>query len=69
MSGCGEVGLHEGVCVCCVVWVLRGALFTDGVLVSEGCCVCDGLLGVLLSRIVGLGVIMGLTGVMFVVLN
>ena len=51
-----------------LVWVLRGALFNVGVEVSEGCCVCDGLLGVLLSCIVGWGVIIGLTGVMLLVL-
>ena len=39
--------------VCCVVWVLRSALFSVGVEVSEGRCACDGLLGVLLSCIVG----------------
>ena len=30
--------------VCCVVWVLRGALLSVGVSVSEGRCVCDELL-------------------------
>ena len=45
------------------------ALFSVGVEVCEGSCVCDGLLGVLLSCIVGLEVIVGLTGVMFVVLK
>ena len=40
-----------------------------GVEVCRGRCVCDGLLGVLLSCIVGSGVILGLTGVMFVVLK
>ena len=49
--------------------MLRGALFSVGVEVCEGRCVCDELLGVLLSCIVGWGVIMGLTGVMFVVLK
>ena len=48
---CGGVGVR-GVRVCCVVWVLRGALFSVGVEVSESRCVCDGLLGVLLSCIV-----------------
>ena len=42
-----------GVRVCCVVWVLRGALFSVGVKGSEGRCVCDGLLGELFSCIVG----------------
>ena len=62
----------EGVRVCSVVWVvwvLRGALFSVGVEVCEGRCACDGLLGVLLSCIVGWGVIVGLTGMMFVVLK
>ena len=58
----GGVGLREGVRVCRVVWVLRGALFNVGVEVCECRCVCDGLLGVLLSCIVG-------WGVMFVVLK
>ena len=49
--------------------MLHGALFSDGVEVCEGRCVCDVLLGVLLSCIVGRGVIVGLTGVMFVVLK
>ena len=49
--------------------MLRGALFSVGVEVRQGRCVCDGLLLVLLSCIVGLGVNMGLTGVMFVVLK
>ena len=49
--------------------MLRGALFSVGVEVCEGHCVCDRLLGVLLSCIVGWGVIVGLTGVMFVVLE
>ena len=49
--------------------MLRDALFSVGVEVCEGRCVCDGLLGVLLSCIVGWGVIVGLTGVMFVVLK
>ena len=44
-----------GVCVCCVVQVFHGALFSVGVVVSEDRCVCDGLLGVLLSCIVGSG--------------
>ena len=48
--------------------MLRGALFSVGVEVCEDCCVCDGLLGVL-SCIVRWWVIMGLTGVMFVVLK
>ena len=39
MSVCGGVGVREGVRVCCVVWVLRGALFSVGVEVSEGRCV------------------------------
>ena len=46
-----------------------GALFSVGVEVCEGRCVSDGLLGVLLSCIVGWGVIVGLAGVMFVVLT
>ena len=45
------------------------ALFSVGVEVCEGHCVCDELLGVLLSSIVGYGVIVGPTGVMFVVLK
>ena len=49
--------------------MLRGALFSVGVEVCEGRCVCDRLLGVLLSCIVGLGVIVGLIWVMFVVLK
>ena len=49
--------------------MLRGALFSVGVEVCEGSCVCDGLLGVLLSCIVRWGVIVGLTGVMFAVLK
>ena len=49
--------------------MLRGALFSVGVEVREGHCVCDGLLGVLLSCIFGWGVIVSLTGVMFVVLK
>ena len=49
--------------------MLRGALFSVGVEVCEGCCVCDGLLGVQLFCIVGWGVFVGLTGVMFVVLK
>ena len=61
LSVCGGVGVHEGVHVC------LGALF--GVEVGEGCCVCDGLFGVLMSCIVGWGVIVGLTRVMFVVLK
>ena len=52
-----------------MVWVLRGALFSVGVEVCEGRCVCGGLLGVLLTCIVGWGVIVGLTVVMFVVLK
>ena len=36
VSVCGGVGVREGVCVCCVVWVLRGALFGVHVEVSEG---------------------------------
>ena len=55
VSVCGGVAVREGVHVCCVVWVLCGALFSVGVEVSEGECVCDGLLGVLLSSIVGWG--------------
>ena len=35
----------------------------------EDRCVCDGLLGVLLFCIVGWGVIVGPTGMMFVVIN
>ena len=66
---CGGVGVREGVRVCRVVWVLRGALFSVDVEMCEGRCVCDGLLGVLLSCIVGWGVIVGLTGVMFVVIK
>ena len=42
VSMCGGVGVREGVRVCCVVWVLRGALFSVGVEVSEGRCVRDG---------------------------
>ena len=49
--------------------MLCGALFSVGVEVCEGRFVCDGLLGVLLSCIVGWRVIVGLTGVMFVVLK
>ena len=52
-----------------MVYVLRGALFSIGVEVCKGRCVCDGLLGVLLSCIVVWGVIVGLTGVMFLVLK
>ena len=48
--------------------MLLSALFSVGV-VPDGRCVCDGLLGVLLSCIVGWGVIVGLTGVMFVILK
>ena len=51
------------------VWFHLGAPFSVGVEVCEGCCVCDMLLGVLLSCIVGWGVIVGLTGVLFVVLK
>ena len=47
--------------------MLRGALFSVGVEVCEGRCVCGGLLGVLLTCIVGWGVIAGVTWVMFVV--
>ena len=47
------VGVREGVHVCLVVFVLRGALFSVGVEVCEGSCVCDGLLGVLFSCIAG----------------
>ena len=61
--------MPEGVCVGRVVCVLRCALFRVGVEVCEGRCVSDGLLGVLLSCIVGWGVIVGLTGAMFVVLK
>ena len=43
------VAMCGGVGVSCVVWVLSGALFSVGVEVSEGDCVCDGLLGVQLS--------------------
>ena len=32
----GGVGVRGNVCVCCEVWVLRGALFSVGVEVSEG---------------------------------
>ena len=49
--------------------MLRGALFSVGVEACECRCVSDGLLGVLLSCIVGWGVIVGLTGVMFVILK
>ena len=49
--------------------MLRGALFGVGVEVCWGRCVCDGLLGMLLSCIVRSGVIVSLTGVMFVVLK
>ena len=35
--------------------MLHGALFSVGVEVCEGRCVCDGLLGVLLTCIVGWG--------------
>ena len=63
------VSVCGGVRVCCVVWVLRGALFSVAVEVSEGRCVCDGLLGVLSSCNVGWGVNMGLTGAMFVALK
>ena len=52
-----------------MVWVFHGALFSVGVEVCECHCVYDGLLGVLLSCIVGWGMIAGLTGVMFVVLE
>ena len=45
------------------------SLFSVSVEVCKDHCVCDGLLGVLLSCIVGSGVIVGLTGVMFVVLK
>ena len=45
VSVCVGVGVREGVRVCCVVWVVRGALFGVGVEVSEGHCVCEGLLG------------------------
>ena len=44
-------------------------LFSVDVEVREGLCVCDELLGVLLSCIVGWGMIVGLTGVMYVVLK
>ena len=36
VSVCGGVGVRGGVRVCCVVWVLRGALFSNGVEVSGG---------------------------------
>ena len=49
--------------------MLHGALFSVGVEVCECHGVCDGLLGVLLFCIVGSVVIMGLTGVIFVVLK
>ena len=49
--------------------MLHGALFNVGVEVCKGRCVCDGLLGVLLSCIVGWVVIVGRTGVMFMVLK
>ena len=52
-SVCGGVVVREGVRFCRVVWVLRGALFSVGVEVCEGRCVCDGLLGVLLSCMLG----------------
>ena len=35
---CDGVGVCEGVRVCCVVWVLRGALFSVVVELSEGRC-------------------------------
>ena len=35
-SVCGEVEVRESVHVCCVVWVLSGALFSVGVDVCEG---------------------------------
>ena len=59
----------ECVCICSMVWVLHGALLSTGVQVCKGHCVCDGLLCVLLSCIVGWGVILVLTGVIFVVLK
>ena len=34
---CGEVIVHEGVLVCCMVWVLHGVLFSVSVEVCEGC--------------------------------
>ena len=68
-SVCGGVGVRQGVHISCVVWVLSCALFSVGVELSEGRWVCGMLLGVLLSCIVGWRVIMGLTGVMFVVLK
>ena len=78
--GCSAVGVLVGrqdarelkcmcVCMCAfaVVRAIRGALFSVSVEVCDGRLVCDGLLGVLLSCILGWGVIMGLTRVMFVV--
>ena len=49
--------------------MLRVALFSVSVEVCEGPCVCDVLLGVLLSCIVGWGLIVSVTGVVFVVLK
>ena len=69
VSVCGGVGVRGSVCVCLVVWMLRGVLFSVGDEVSEGRYVCDGLLGVLLSCIVGWVGDYGPNRVMFVVLK
>ena len=45
--------------------MLHGALFSVGVEVCEGRCVCDGLL----SCIIGWGMIVGLTVLMFMALE
>ena len=47
LVGCqsvGELGFVRGVCICWVVWVLCVALFSVGVKVCEGhcLCICDG---------------------------
>ena len=63
MSVCGEVEVRESVRVCCVVWVLSIVLFSVCVEV------CLGSLGVLLSCLVGCRMLVGLTWVVFVVLE
>ena len=59
---------HIKVCVCCF-WVLCGILFSGVIEVCKGCWVCDGLIGVLLSCIVGWMVLVGLAFVVYVVLK